>query len=409
MTQDFQSDYERLAERLTARGLDVEAIKARLKAQEIETPSWGYADSGTRFGSFRQAGAAVTIEEKLADAAQVHRLTGIAPRVALHVLWDLTDDPVGVKQYAESLGMRIGSINPNVFQDQIYRFGSFCSPDPAARRAAIDHCLECIQLADQLGSRVLSLWLADGTNYPGQDDFRARKHRLQEGLQAVYDRMPADMRMLLEYKFFEPSFYHTDLCDWGMSYVICKHLGLQAQVLVDLGHHAPGVNIEHLVAFLLDEGMLGGFHFNNRKYADDDLTVGSINPYEFFLIYNELAAAEEDPTVNAGIEYMVDQAHLLKGKIEAMIQTIVTIQETYARALLVRRADLRAAQEAGAVVDAEEILREAYHTDVTPLVRQVRQEMGCPPDPLAAFRASGYQEKIAAERGERRGTGGLGA
>jgi L-rhamnose isomerase/sugar isomerase len=409
MAHDFHADYERLAEKLTERGLDVDAIKARLKAQEIETPSWGYSDSGTRFGAFRQPGAAVTIEEKLADAAQVHKYTGIAPKVALHVLWDLTDDPAGVKQYAESLGVRIGSTNPNVFQDQLYQFGSFCSPDPAARQAAIDHCLDCIALAGQVGSRVLSIWLADGTNYPGQDDFRARKHRLQEGLQAVYGRMPADLLMLVEYKFFEPTFYHTDLCDWGMSYVVSKHLGPQAKVLVDLGHHAQGVNIEHIVAFLLDEGMLGGFHFNNRKYADDDLTVGSINPYEFFLIYNELAAAEEDPTVDANIEYMVDQSHILKGKIEAMIQTITTIQETYARALLVRRADLRAAQEAGAVVDAENLLREACQTDVTPLVQTVREEMGCPPDPLAAYRASGYQQKIEAERGERKGTGGLGA
>jgi len=408
MAYDFHEEYKILVDKLADRGLDVDRIKARLKAQKIETPSWGYANSGTRFGVFRQPGAAVTIEEKLADAAQVHKFTGIAPKVAMHVLWDLSDDLPGVRDYAASLGMQIGSINPNVFQDQGYKYGSFCSPDAAARQAAMDHCLDCIEIAKQVGSRVLSLWLADGTNYPGQDSFRARKHRLQEGLQTVYEAMPEDFLMLVEYKFYEPAFYHTDLADWGMAYVLSKHLGPRAKVLVDLGHHAQGVNIEHIVAFLLDEGMLGGFHFNNRKYGDDDLTVGAIHPYEFFLIYHELAAAEEAPDLDADIEYMVDQSHNLKLKIEAMIQTITIIQETYAKALLVRREALREAQEAAAVVDAEQILREAFHTDVTPLVKVVREEMGLDPDPLAAYRASGYQQKIEAERGQRKEAGGLG-
>ncbi|HIE50563.1 MAG TPA: L-rhamnose isomerase [Armatimonadetes bacterium] len=408
MAYDFHTEYEILAEKLRARGLEVEQIKQRLKAQEIETPSWGYADSGTRFGVFKQPGAAATIFEKLDDAAQVHKFTGIAPKVALHVLWDLTEDVEAVKQYAAELGMRLGSINPNVFQDQCYKYGSFCNPDPAVRQRALEHCLECLEIAKQVGSHVLSIWLADGTNYPGQDDFRARKNRLQEGLGRVYAALPADMTMLVEYKFFEPAFYHTDLSDWGMAYVLCKHLGPQAKVLVDLGHHAQGVNIEHLVAFLLDEGMLGGFHFNNRKYADDDLTVGSINPYEFFLIYHELAAAEEDPHLDAQVEYMVDQSHNLKPKIEAMIQTVMVIQETYAKALTVNRRALREAQEAGALIDAECMLQEAFNTNVTPLLKVVREEMGLDPDPLAAYRASGYQQKIEVERGEREVAGGLG-
>lgn len=403
--------YLYLADRIAERGGDVEAIKARLRSQEIETPSWGYADSGTRFGSFRQPGAAVTIAEKLADAGQVHRYTGVAPKVAMHVLWDLPDEAAleTVPAAAAEAGVRIGSINPNVFQDQCYKLGSFCSPWPEARQRALEHSLECLKVAAAVGSDVISFWLADGTNYPGQDDFVARKHRLIDGLSEVYRAMPADMIMLIEYKFFEPAFYHTDLCDWGQALLCCQHLGPQAKVLVDLGHHAPGVNIEHIVATLLDEGVLGGFHFNNRKYADDDLTVGAINPYEFFLIYNELAAAEEDPRRRCRVEYMIDQAHNLKLKIPAMIQTVMAIQTAYAKALLVDRKALAAAQEAGDVQAAELELVAAYETDVRPLLATVREEMGLDPDPLRAYLASGYQQRIEAERGERQGTGGLGA
>jgi len=291
---DYRDDYRRLQERLAARGIDVARVKERLKAQEIETPSWGYADSGTRFGVFPQAGAAVTIFEKLADAAQVHRHTGIAPLVATHVLWDMADDPDAVVQRARELGVRIGSINPNCFQDRDYWFGSITSRDAATRRKAVDHMLDSVELGKRFGSDVLSLWFADGTDYPGQGDFRQRKRWAEESLKTVYARMPSNMRMLVEYKPFEPGFYHTDLADWGMAYTMAKKCGNRAYVLVDLGHHLHGQNIEHLVAYLLDEGMLGGFHFNNRKYADDDLTVGSINPYELFLIYHELAKAEEE-------------------------------------------------------------------------------------------------------------------
>ncbi|MBI2298333.1 MAG: L-rhamnose isomerase [Armatimonadetes bacterium] len=393
------------------RGLEIERIKARLKSQVIETPSWGYANSGTRFGAFRQPGAAVTIAEKLADAGQVHRLTGVAPKVAMHVLWDLPDEAAleGVPAAAAEAGVRVGSINPNVFQHQSYKLGSFCSPWAAARAATVQHCLDCIAIADAVGSKVLSIWLADGTNYPGQDSFTARKRRLEEGLGAVYQAMPADMLMLVEYKLFEPGFYMTDLCDWGQSALLCRRLGPQAKVLVDLGHHAQGVNIEHIVSTLVDEQLLGGFHFNNRKYADDDLVVGAINPYEFFLIYNELAAAEEDPERAIPVEYMVDQSHNLKLKIPAMVQTIMNIQTAYAKALLVNRPALAAAQDAGDVLAGELELVSAYETDVRPLLAVVREEMGLAPDPLAAYLASGYQERIEAERGERTGSGGLGA
>lgn len=398
--------YKYLADRLHERGVNVEQIKERLKAQCVETPSWGYSDSGTRFGVFKQPGAAVTIQEKLEDAAMVNRMTGITPDVAMHVLWDLADDLPGVKQYAESLGVRIGSINPNVFQDQEYKFGSLGNPNPAIRQKAIDHMLDCVEIGKQVDSNLLSLWFADGTSYPGQGDFRQRKRWFQEGLKAVYDKMPADMIMLVEYKFFEPAFYHTDIADWGMSYCLCQHLGDRAQVLVDLGHHALSTNIEHIVSFLIDEGRLGGFHFNNRRYADDDLTVGSTNPYELFLIYHELARAEEDSGLD--IAYMIDQSANLKRKIEDMIQTVMQIQSSYAKALTVDLKQLREAQDASDVIMGERALQEAYNTDVEPLLAAMREEMDVPADPLCAYRRSGYQEKIEQNRGIRQGAGGLG-
>lgn len=402
-----QDEYRLLEGKLQARGIDVDAVKQRLKAQRIETPSWGYSDSGTRFGVFKQPGAAVTIEEKLQDAAQVHRFTGVAPDVAMHVLWDLTDDLDGVKRAAKSLNMRIGSINPNVFQDQEYKLGAITNADPRIRERAVRHMLDCVNIAKQVDSNLLSLWFADGTNYPGQGDFRRRKRWAQECLRTVYDAMPLSMAMLVEYKFFEPGFYHTDIADWGMACAFAQHCGPQAKVLVDLGHHALSTNIEHIVAFLLDEGMLGGFHFNNRRYADDDLTVGSANPYELYLIYCELAAAEEDRHP-ASIAYMVDQSANLKNKIEDMIQTIMAIQTAYAKALALDRKALQAAQEAGDVLMAERTVQAAFATDVEPLLAVVREEMGLDPDPLCAYRAGGYQQKIERERGIRQGTGGLG-
>ena len=394
----WKAAYRVLAGDLSARGLDVEGIKAALKAQRIETPSWGYGDSGTRFKVFAQRGAARTAQEKLADAAQAHKYTGVAPSVALHIPWDKADDYGELRAYARSLGLRLGAINPNLFQDDHYKLGSVCHPDPSVRRKAIDHCVECVEIAKATGSEIISLWLADGSNYPGQDSIRARKRRLVESLTEVYAAMPAPMRLLIEYKFFEPAFYHTDLGDWGMALLAAQKLGERAQVLVDLGHHPLGTNIEQIVALLIDEGRLGGFHFNSKKFADDDLTVGSINPYELFLIFNELIDGELDPAVEMDVAYMLDQSHNVKPKIEAMIQSIVNVQIAYARALLIDRRKLTEAQLAGDVVAAEETLLDAFRTDVRPLLAALREEMGRAPDPLAAYRASGYYKRICAER-----------
>jgi L-rhamnose isomerase/sugar isomerase len=400
---DHSQAYALLASRLADKGLDIEAVKQALKAQRIETPSWGYGDSGTRFKTFPWPGAARDIREKLADAAMVHKLTGICPSVALHIPWDRVDDWTDLRAYAESLGVHIGAISPNLFQDDAYKLGSVCHHDPAVRQRATEHMLECVEIAKATGSALLSLWFADGTNYAGQDSLRERKHRLLESLRRVYAAMPADMRMLVEYKFFEPAFYHTDLADWGMAYAVALKLGPQAQVLVDTGHHPQGTNVEHIVAFLLDEGKLGGFHFNARKYADDDLIVGSINPFELFLIYNELAAA---PDAARDVAYMIDQSHNIEPKIEAMVQSVLNVQASYARALVVDRRALAERQAAGDVLGAHRVLTDAFETDVRPLLAQVRVEMGLHPDPIVALRGSGYDQKVAVERGTASGAGG---
>ncbi len=402
----WKEAYRILSDELTQRGLDVDAIRAALKAQRIETPSWGYADSGTRFKVFAQPGAARNAYEKIEDAAQVHKFTGVAPSVALHIPWDKVDDYAALQAHAASLGLVLGAINPNLFQENAYKLGSLTHPDLAVRRMAVDHMLECIEIAQTVGSRIISLWLADGTNYPGQDHIRSRKHRLTETLQEVYAAMPQGMRLLIEYKFFEPAFYHTDIPDWGMALLLATKLGEQAQVLVDLGHHPLGANIEQIVAILLDEGRLGGFHFNAKKYADDDLVVGAINPYELFLIFNELIDGERDPAVSMDVAYMLDQSLNVKPKIPAMIQSILNVQTAYAQALLVDRTRLRQAQAEGDIIAAEETLLAAYRTDVRPLLATVREEMGLEPDPLAAYARSGYQEKIVAERGAASGGAG---
>lgn len=405
--------YQVLADELEENGINIEAVKQALKQQRIETPSWGYANSGTRFKAFPWPGAAVTTRQKIDDAAMVQRMTGIAPSVALHIPWDTPEDGDygAMRQYAEAQGVRIGAVNPNVFQDEIYRLGSLGNPDGTVREQALDHLLECCEIMRVVGSNNLSLWFADGTNYAGQDSLRARKQRFEEGLRHVYAHLPAEGRMLIEYKFFEPAFYSTDIPDWGTAYAWSLKLGEQAQVLVDLGHHASGVNIEQIVAFLLDEGRLGGFHFNNRKYADDDLVVGSVNPYELFLIYSELAAAEQsddEPARSCArrVTYMIDQSHNIEGKLEPMILSVLNCQEAYAKALLVNRAALAAAQAAGEVLMAHQLLNEAYRTDVRPLLRVVREEMGAPIQPIAAYRASGYEARIAAERGVHATSGG---
>ncbi len=390
-----------IAEGLTRQGRSLEDVLARLRAQRIEMPSWAFGNSGTRFKVFPQTGVPRTLFEKLDDAAQVQSLVGVAPSVALHIPWDRVEDWNAARQYAGERGLALGAINPNLFQDEDYKFGSLTHPNGAVRARAVAHVRECISIAQSTHSSLISLWLADGTNYPGQDDLRTRRQRLIASLREIYGDLPAGMRLLIEYKFFEPAFYATDIPDWGTSLLLCQKLGPQAQVLVDLGHHAAGANIEQIVATLVDEGRLGGFHFNARKYGDDDLIVGTTNPFELFLIYNELAAAEDDPVAGAAtreVAYMIDQSHNVEAKIPAMIQSIVNCQIAYAKALLVDRGALNELQQSGDVVGALGAVMAAFESDVRPLLVQLRTELGLPADPLVAFRQSGYQERVAAER-----------
>lgn len=394
---DRVAGYQELTDQLRERGIEVDAVEARLRAQVIETPSWGYGNSGTRFGVFKQQGAARDVHERLADAAKVHEVTGICRPVALHIPWDKVDDYDALKAEAADLGVEIGAINPNVFQDSDYQFGSFGHRDAAVRQKALEHMEECAQIMRATGSKLMSLWFADGTNYPGQADLMERKHFFEDCLRQTHDLLPDDARMLIEYKFFEPGFYHTDVADWGMALHYARASGERAEVLVDLGHHAQGVNIEHIVAFLLDEECLGGFHFNNRKYADDDLTTGSVNLYEVFLIYREIENAAARGR-GGNIAYMIDQSHIVKPKVEAMIQSVLNIQTAFARALLVDLEALTAAQSEADTVMAEEVLRAAWDTDVRPLLARVRIDLGAAADPLTAYRESGYFEHIAQQR-----------
>ncbi len=400
---DDKAQAEKILSQAKDRGLSVETILSDLKNLHIETPSWAFADSGTRFGKFYQNSAASTIEEKISDAAMVHKVCGICPTVAVHVLWDFPKgaDPKIVK-YAEKLGVKIGAINPNVFQDQCYKFGSLTNKDEKIRKQAIKHCIDSGKLAKKLKSDVLSIWLADGTNFPGQEDVIDRRNRLIDSLQQIHAAMFDGLTLVLEYKPFEPASYYTDIADWGMSYLLCKKAGNKAKVLVDIGHHYTSQNIEQLVAWLIEEDMLGGFHFNDRKYADDDLTTGSIDPYQMFRIFNEIVNARMVRGKNPKIAYMVDESHTIKLKIEEMIQSVDMIHQIYAKALLVDRKALRAAQAKSDIVKAEETLRDAYLTDTRPLIGYVRQQMGIEPDALEAYRASGYQAKIEKERGGRK-------
>jgi len=376
---------------------DLTAVKQALRTQRIETPSWAYANSGTRFKVFPQPGVPRTPEEKIADAAVVHRLTGVAPTVALHIPWDKVGDYAALTAYARDLGVEIGAINTNVFQDEDYKLGSVTNPDPGIRRKATDHLLEAIDIMDATGSRDLKLWFSDGINYPGQDDIRDRQDRLAAALRETYDRLGPEQRMLLEYKLFEPAFYATDVPDWGTSYAHCIELGERATVCIDTGHHAPGTNIEFIVAFLLRAGKLGAFDFNSRFYADDDLMVGAADPFQLFRIMYEIVRADAlDPSY--GIAFMLDQCHNIEAKIPAIIRSVMNVQEATAKALLVDRTALRAAQQAGDVLAANAVLMDAYNTDVRPLLAELRTEAGLDPDPIAAYHRSGYQEKIVAER-----------
>ena len=364
-----------------------------LSALAIETPSWGYGDSGTRFATFLQPGRPRNVYERIDDAAEVHRLTGTAPGLAVHFPWDAVDDIGALRAYVQECGLHVGAVNPNLFQDPDYKLGSVTHPEERVRRKAVEHLLECVELATALGSTAQSLWLADGTNYPGQDDLRARRRRLLESLEEVYSALPEEQELLVEYKLFEPAFYATDLADWGSSLLVCQHLGERARVLVDLGHHAQGTNIEQVVALLGDEGRLGGFHFNNRKYADDDLIVGSVNPFELFLIFCELAAGGELPRLT------IDQAHNVEPKVEAMVLSVLNIQEAYAKALLVDRDALTEAQQAGDVLAGHRLLLDAFQTDVRPQCAKARADLGAAEDPIAELRSSGYAARRAAERG----------
>jgi L-rhamnose isomerase/sugar isomerase len=376
---------------------DLTAVKAALKEHEIELPSWAFGNTGTRFKVFGQPGIPRTPWEKTEDAAQVHRFTGVAPTMAVHIPWDKVEDYQALASHAEAHGIRIGAVNANVFQDDDYKLGSVCHPDPRVRRKAVAHLLDCVDIMDATGSKDLKLWFADGTNYPGQDDIRARQDRLAEALSTVYARLARSQRMLLEYKLFEPSFYSTDIPDWGTSLLHCQALGEAAQVVVDTGHHAPGTNIEFIVALLLRAGRLGGFDFNSRFYADDDLMVGAADPFQLFRIMHEVVRGDA-LRPDGGIAFMLDQCHNIEPKIPAQIRSVMNVQEATAKALLIDADALAEAQRAGDVLAANAAMMDAYNTDVRPLLAELREESGLDPDPVAAYQRSGYAEKIVADR-----------
>jgi L-rhamnose isomerase/sugar isomerase len=369
----------------------------------IELPSWGFADTGTRFGKFVQPAAARSIEEKFSDAAEVHRVTGVCPTLALHVLWDFENPQAtsAVAALAARYGVKAGSINPNLFQDQEYKFGSFGNPDSSIRDRAIAHVKESVAIARVLHVRDVSLWFADGSNYPGTANIRQRRRWFEEGLQESHAALGPDQRLLIEYKPFEPAFYHTDIADWGMASVLARAAGPQARVLVDTGHHYLSQNIEQIVAWLLEDELLGGFHFNDRRYADDDLTIGSIDPYQVFRIFLEIRSFEHDRGSAADIAFMIDQSHNLKGKIEAMIQTVTVAQELYAKAAVVDLGELASAQGSCSLVKAESCLQDAFATDVRPVVAEWRRARGLPENPMQAFLEGGYLETITRARAHR--------
>ena len=376
-------------------------VFAALETFRIELPSWGFANTGTRFGKFIQPAAATTTEEKFSDAGQVHLLTGICPTVALHVQWDCPEGVQSteeIKRFANRYGVTPGSINPNLFQDQEYKYGSFGNPDESVRQRAMRHTKDSIEIARRHNGRDISFWFADGSNYPGTANIRQRKQWFVEGLKTAHQQLSPDQRMLVEYKPFEPAFYHTDIADWGMALLLSRAAGPQAKVLVDTGHHYAAQNIEQIVAWLLAENMLGGFHFNDRRYADDDLTMGSIDPYQVFRIFHEIHFFEWEAGQRPDIAYMVDQSHNLKGKIESMIQTVTMAQQLFAKAVLVDSTKLAMAQKKCNLIDAESALQDAFATDVRPAIRDWRDSKGLPKDPMEAFRESGYLERITKER-----------
>lgn len=398
----FEKRYRLMEQELCDRGMNLDQIKTQLKEQVVELPSWAVGNSGTRYGTFRDKGAASTIWQKIDDCAEIQRCLGITPVMASHTLWDKTDDGrfTPVREYAKQKNMSIGTVHPNTFSGQEFRFGSICSPNESVREATKKHFRECVTIARELGSKTIGMWVADGTNYPGQDSLRERKHRLFDGLQALYSEMDPDMTLLLEYKPFEPFFYTTDVNDWGMSMLMCQKLGPKAKVLVDLGHHLAGVNIEHIIATLLDEQKLGAFHFNNRRYADDDLISGTVNPLEMFLIFKEIVDAGVDG-LNNTLTYMLDQSHNIENSLEGIIYSVMNIQTAFAKALLIDRNLLARYQAENNVVACNKIIMDAFNIDVEPLLAVIRLEMGLSDiDPLQNHRNSGYLKKVASERGE---------
>lgn len=380
----------------TLNDLGTEALSL-LQTQTIELPSWAFGNSGTRFRVFTTAGVPRTPFEKIDDVAEVNRLTGITPRVSLHIPWDAVEDYDALRTHAKDQNVTIGTINSNVFQDEDYKLGSLTNSDERIRAKAIAHHLDCVEIMRATGSPTLKIWLADGTNYPGQDSIRERQDRLADSLSQIYAALDDDQQLILEYKFFEPAFYHTDVPDWGTSLVHCLALGERAKVVLDTGHHAPGTNIEFIVAQLLRLGRLGAFDFNSRFYADDDLIVGAADPFQLFRIMNEIVSAGA-LAPDSGVNFMLDQCHNLEEKIPGEIRSATNVQEATAKALLVDREALRAAQRSGDVLGANDVLMDAFSTDVRPLLRELRDSQGLPADPMAAFLASGYLERIRAER-----------
>ena len=386
--------------------LKKKAEKAGLEALDglkIELPSWGFANTGTRFGKFIQTSAATCIEEKLSDASFVHELTGSCPAVSVHVAWDFLDkgdNAEFVSDMAQKMGLSIGSINPTLFEDQQYKYGSLGNPDSEIRNTAVQHIRESIEIARKIKSRDIVLWFADGSNYPGSANIRKRKAWFEDGLKQCAAALTSTQRILIEYKPFEPAFYHTDIADWGMSCLFARKCGSRAKVLVDTGHHYNSQNIEQIVAWLLSENMLGGFHFNDRKYADDDLTLGSIDPYQMFRILNEIFSFIWETGQSPDIGYMIDQSHNLKNKLEAAVQTVEMAQQLWVKAAIVDRIALAGYQDNCDLVRAEECLRSAFFTDVNPIIREWRRNRDLPDTPLDALRESGYLERITLERAE---------
>jgi L-rhamnose isomerase / sugar isomerase len=403
LDSEHDRDYSELAERLERDGLVADAVVAAVQRFQVALPSWALATGGTRFGRFPGFGEPVTLREKMEDAAVVHQLTGAAPRISLHIPWDEPMDFDAVRAHAERLGLGFDAVNSNTFQDQpgqllSYKFGSFSNPSAAVRRHAIEHHLHVIEIGKALGAEAITVWLADGSNYPGQMSLRGSFERVRDCLQEVYAATPDHWRVFVEHKPYEPAFYATVVQDWGSSLLLAQSLGERAQCLVDLGHHLPNTNIELVVARLLGVGRLGGFHFNDSKYGDDDLTAGSIKPYVLFLIFHELVLAERERLAGFHPAYMIDQSHNLKDPIEALLQTVDQLQQAYAKACLVSHETLAGYQDSGDVIMAERTLKRAYETDVRPLVAEARRRRGGALDPIAAFRSSGYRAQKTVER-----------